>query len=233
VNVTAQEIVLRLVLAAVFGALIGMERQWHHKNAGVKTHTLVALGAVGFSIVSVLGLGPNSAPTQLAVGVLTGIGFIGGGVIMRRGGSVQGITTAATLWATASLGLALGPGYYFLSLVLFLGILAVQLLLRGLDAWIDKRSPAHLEGPSHQLLVVFSAPAEPAVRRAIDAFTAQTGVLVCRSCEARSSPELSWELRVGLTGTRSQDLPALSRDLASQPGVVRVQWIALAADGSD
>jgi putative Mg2+ transporter-C (MgtC) family protein len=127
--VSPEAVFLRLALAIVFGASIGLERQWHHKHAGVKTHALVVVGSTGFSLVSVLGMGPNSAPTQLAVGVLTGIGFIGGGVIMRRGASIQGLTTAASLWSSASLGLALGPGYYGVSCVLFAAILLVLLVL--------------------------------------------------------------------------------------------------------
>ena len=91
------ELILRILISFLFGALVGIERQWHHKNAGLKTNTLVAIGAAAFALVSQHGFGPNSNPTQVAAGVVTGIGFIGAGVIMRRGGSVQGINSAATL----------------------------------------------------------------------------------------------------------------------------------------
>src|SRR5437879_944932 len=97
---TDTELAARLLISLFFGALIGIERQWHHKNAGLKTNTLVAVGATAFALVSQHGFGPNSNPAQVAAGVVTGIGFIGGGVIMRRSGNVQGINTAATLWTT-------------------------------------------------------------------------------------------------------------------------------------
>src|SRR5882672_4224525 len=98
---TTTVVAVRLSLAFVLGALAGVERQWHHKNAGLRTHTLVAAGAV------------------------TGIGFIGGGVIMHQGPTVQGINTAATLWTTASMGLAAGAGYYALTAMTFTALLLV------------------------------------------------------------------------------------------------------------
>src|SRR5581483_2419279 len=114
-------VVTRLTLAFVLGALAGVERQWHHKNAGLRTHTLVAVGAAAFTIVS-LALATSTNPMVIAAGVVTGIGFIGNGVIMHQGPTVQGINTAATLWATASIGLATGAGYYALALLTFLAL---------------------------------------------------------------------------------------------------------------
>ena len=128
----------RLGLAAGFGALVGIERQWHHKNAGLRTHALVALGAAAFGLISLLGFGPTNNPMLIAGGVVTGIGFIGGGVIMHRGAAVQGINTAATLWATASVGLALGGGYYVLGSLIFLAVLVVQIGLSWVESQIDK-----------------------------------------------------------------------------------------------
>ena len=130
----------RLLLAFVLGALAGVERQWHHKNAGLRTHTLVAVGAAAFTMVSSLGLGPTNNPMLIAAGVVTGIGFIGGGVIMHQGPTVQGINTAATLWTTASMGLAAGAGYYALTAVVFVAILVVQFPLQWVEHWIDRRS---------------------------------------------------------------------------------------------
>src|SRR5438105_7855635 len=126
---TDTELAARLLISLFFGALIGIERQWHHKNAGLKTNTLVAVGSTAFALISEHGFGPNSNPTQIAAGVVTGIGFLGAGVIMRRGGSVQGINTAATLWATASMGLAIGVGFYRLALLLLVTVLIIQLPL--------------------------------------------------------------------------------------------------------
>jgi len=134
------EIAVRLVAAFVLGALAGVERQWHHKHAGLRTHTLVSVGAAAFTIVSSLGLGSTTNPMVIAAGVVTGIGFIGGGVIMHQGPTVQGINTAATLWTTASIGMAAGAGYYTVMALVFAALLLVQFPLGWLETWIDRRS---------------------------------------------------------------------------------------------
>lgn len=231
-NIAASEICIRLALAVIFGALIGVERQWHHKNAGVKTHTLVCLGSAGFSLVSVIGLGPNSAPTQLAVGVVTGIGFIGGGVIMHRGASIQGITTAATLWTTGSLGLALGGGYYLLSAALVVGILLVQLAFPLADNWIERRSPARAFATSHRLMVAFEPRAIAIIRSRLDTFRARPGVTVFRLSETRVASEIHWEVRLGLTPEVFEELVAFCRGLSEVEGVIRVDWSAIGSGNS-
>ncbi|HLY36759.1 MAG TPA: MgtC/SapB family protein [Candidatus Binatia bacterium] len=133
------ELVLRIVAAFVLGTLAGVERQWHHKHAGIRTHTLVAVGAASFTLVSMALSGPTSSMV-IAAGVVTGIGFIGGGVIMHQGAAVQGINTAATLWTTASIGLAAGAGYYELMLLVFAVLVVVQLPLAWVERWIDRRA---------------------------------------------------------------------------------------------
>jgi uncharacterized membrane protein YhiD involved in acid resistance len=132
------EPVLPLLLAIVLGAAIGIERQWRHKSAGIKTNTLVALGACGFSMLSATGFGPSSNPAQLASAVVTGIGFIGAGVIIHRGASVQGVNTAATLWASASMGVALGGTHYAAGAAIFAAVMIVQVSMSGLERVINR-----------------------------------------------------------------------------------------------
>ena len=221
-----REVVVRLALAVVFGALIGVERQWHHKAAGVKTHTLVCLGAAGFGLVSVLGLGPNSSPTQLAVGVVTGIGFIGGGVIMHRGQGIQGINTAATLWATASLGLSAGGGYYRLSVWLFLAILVVQFAVRWLDHWIDGRTSPVTGADNYRLLIRLEPGVEGEVRRVWSAAAARMKVFPAACSEVRKAgSRVGLEFRFGLTrNTLTGHLSEAAGELSRLPGVTRVEW---------
>src|SRR5437588_7673688 len=145
------ELASRLILAFIFGSIIGIERQWHHKNAGLKTNTLVAIGACAFALIAENGFGPGVGLSQVAGGVVTGIGFIGGGVILRHGGSVQGVNSAATLWATASVGLGLGLGDYRVSVFVFGLVLITQFILRWAANYIDRKSgpvaqvvPCHL-----------------------------------------------------------------------------------------
>lgn len=111
------EAALRLLLAAALGAAIGAEREFDHKPAGLRTHILICLGSALFTVVSVLGFSGTVDPSRVAAGVVTGIGFIGAGVILRgaRGDKVVGITTAASIWITAAIGIAAGVGLYIIA----------------------------------------------------------------------------------------------------------------------
>ncbi len=109
------EMVLRVLLAAALGAAIGYQRATAHKPAGVRTHSLIAIGAALFTVASALGF-PDADPTRIASGIVTGIGFLGAGAIIRReGGLVGGLTTAASIWVVAALGLATGMGLYVIA----------------------------------------------------------------------------------------------------------------------
>jgi putative Mg2+ transporter-C (MgtC) family protein len=115
------ELLLRLALAAVLGGLIGVERELREREAGLRTHLLVSLGSALFTIVGAYGFHAfldsgqsvvRADPTRIAAQIVTGIGFLGAGAIIRQGLSVRGLTTAATLWVVAAVGLAAGAGYY-------------------------------------------------------------------------------------------------------------------------
>lgn len=118
-----QEIVLRLVVALSFGALIGIERSYHGRPAGFRTHALVCLASTALMLVPVYEsqwFRPDNAgivraaidPTRMAQGIMTGIGFLGAGVIMKDGLSVRGLTTAASIWITAGIGILVGIGFF-------------------------------------------------------------------------------------------------------------------------
>lgn len=121
--------ILRLAVAAVLGGIIGLDREYRAKEAGLRTHFLVALGSALFMIVSMYGFGEGAEgdPGRVAAQVVTGIGFIGAGSIMIHKQFVRGLTTASGLWATAGIGLAIGGGMYWI------GIAAMLLTLAGLE----------------------------------------------------------------------------------------------------
>ena len=115
------ELALRVALAAGLGAAIGLERELREREAGLRTHLLVSLGAALFTLVSAYGWtdwrfstpeGIVFDPTRIAAQIVTGVGFLGAGAIIRQGLTVRGLTTAATLWAVAAIGMAVGAGYY-------------------------------------------------------------------------------------------------------------------------
>jgi len=109
------ELIVRLLISALLGALVGLEREMTHRPAGLRTHMLVSLGACLFTIIIFSSVETNQAPAL--AGILTGIGFIGAGSIIATRGQVQGITTAASLWAVAAIGFATGTGNYILALI--------------------------------------------------------------------------------------------------------------------
>jgi putative Mg2+ transporter-C (MgtC) family protein len=108
------ELLGRLLLAAVLGGAVGAERELADQPAGLRTHILLTAGACLFTIISAYGFGGVSDPSRLAAQIVTGIGFLGGGAIVRHGLTVKGLTTAASIWATASVGVAVGAGDYVL-----------------------------------------------------------------------------------------------------------------------
>ena len=125
-DITWAEVALRLALAAVLGGAVGLERELREREAGLRTHLLVSVGAAVFTLVSAYGFrdfnygsreGITLDPTRIAAQIVTGIGFLGAGAIIRQGLSVRGLTTAATLWVVAAIGLASGAGYYSVAVI--------------------------------------------------------------------------------------------------------------------
>lgn len=132
-------IALRLLCAMLVGIVIGMEREYTHRPAGLRTHILVALGAC---VVSILGemlfthyaaLGATPDPARLSAQVITGVGFLGAGTIMKEGVNVKGLTTAASVWAVACLGIAAGFGYYALAIMGMLFTLVTLTIFEALQ----------------------------------------------------------------------------------------------------
>jgi putative Mg2+ transporter-C (MgtC) family protein len=157
VTISTVDVLLRVLLAAGLGAVVGAEREWRHHVAGMRTHALVALGAALFTLAGAYGFSElvrssNTDPMRVAAQVASGIGFVGAGAILRHGTSVRGLTTAATLWASAALGVAAGAGFFPAALA-GVGVVLVSLLvlrrvrpLLGEGAWLRR-----LTGPGvHQ-----------------------------------------------------------------------------------
>ena len=117
------EIFLRLILSVVFGGLIGLEREVVHKPAGVRTHMLVSLGSALFVLIALTAI-PEGVDKIIA-GIATAIGFLGAGTIFKAKSEVHGLTTAASIWAVAAVGLAVGLGYYLMTIISVVLILIV------------------------------------------------------------------------------------------------------------
>ena len=130
----------RVLIAAVLGAALGLEREWRGKEAGLRTNTLIALGAALFTVMSVQ---VGGDPSRIAAGIVTGVGFLGAGAIIRQGESIQGLTTAAMIWVNAAIGIAVGAGHIRLAAVVTAITLVAMLILSPLDRLFDKKK--HVE----------------------------------------------------------------------------------------
>lgn len=146
---------LRLLLAMALGGVIGWQRESAEKPAGFRTHILVAVGAALFTLISAVGFfGSGADPARVASNIVVGIGFLGAGTIFRTSGSVQGLTTAASLWTVAAIGTAAGVGYYFGAIATTLIVMGVLTLLK----WFEMRIPRR--GMGHVVLVMADRPGQ-------------------------------------------------------------------------
>ncbi len=132
--------VWRLVLAAGLGAAIGLEREYRQKPAGLRTNILIAVGSALFTIMSLAMTGRDGDPGRIAAQVVTGIGFLGGGAIMRNRDTVHGMTTAATIWVNAAIGLAAGSGQYSLATFTTALTLIVLVVLPPIEIHFERRA---------------------------------------------------------------------------------------------
>lgn len=134
-----QDVMVKLLLAVIIGGALGAEREYRSKSAGFRTLTLICLGATLFTLLSGL-LGARGAPERIASNVVVGIGFVGAGVIFKQDahGKVNGITTAAMIWVTAALGMAIGGGYEWIAAIACGLVLIVLFLFSMVEGWIDR-----------------------------------------------------------------------------------------------
>ena len=148
-HIGAWDYLIRIVVACLCGGLIGLERTKRLKEAGIRTHIIVALGATLIMVVSKYGFADviGADASRIASNVITGISFLGAGVIFVRGGSVKGLTTAAGIWATAAIGLALGAGMYTV------GVLCTVLMIM-LQISLHKFLPGDMQSSKELLLVI-------------------------------------------------------------------------------
>ena len=147
------ELIQRLLLAAVLGGILGFEREMRQKSAGLRTNMLIAIGSALFTLMSYeLAADGSGDPGRIAAQIVTGIGFLGAGAIMRTDAGIHGLTTAATIWVNAAVGVAAGGGEYhlaFIATAVTLGVLLIlQPLERILDRWFgyDKKSDTPPDG---------------------------------------------------------------------------------------
>ncbi len=155
---TTTEFILRILVASAAGAVVGLERQWSNKSAGLRTNTLVALGASIFVILSTLVTEHTGDPSRVLGQVVTGIGFLGAGVIFRQGFNVQGLTTAATLWCSAANGALAGFGYYSFAIICAILVITINLSFIFTDRWMTNKQSKNKNKNIHKDNTSFTEP---------------------------------------------------------------------------
>jgi uncharacterized membrane protein YhiD involved in acid resistance len=212
--------ITRLAIALLFGAIIGIEREWRHKNAGIKTNTLVALGAATFAMLSNT-FGPNNHnPAQIAAAVVTGIGFIGAGVIIHRGATVQGVTTAATLWVNASMGLAIGLGQVYVGSVIFVAIIVVQFTLRMIGGLIQRSHPRMSQVELH---VDCEEKALAPVQEAWSRYESEINATTMSRGTTRTSHGWTWRVMFVASSRRTLDTSKFEAQIGAINGVRHIE----------
>lgn len=133
----------KLILSLILGAAVGIEREFNEKPAGLKTNVLICLGSAMFTILSFRVAGPGVDPARISAQILSGIGFLGAGAIMRDGDHVTGLTTAAVIWVVSAIGMGVGMGYYTLAALATIATLLVQVGLGQMDVVMDRLRQRH------------------------------------------------------------------------------------------
>lgn len=216
------DIVLRIILSCVLGGLVGLERESLNKSAGFRTHILVCVGSALIMIVSqdIYNLYQNKTaldPGRIAAQVVSGIGFLGAGTIMREGASVKGLTTAATLWVVAGVGLAVGAGLYFPALVTT-GVVFLTLIYLGK---VEKL----MAGLTHVTVLMVTAENRPGQLGRVGSYLGEKKILILniQMRQMREDNRVIFEIDTKIPAEVSMN--EVLYELSDIPGVYQVEQI--------
>jgi putative Mg2+ transporter-C (MgtC) family protein len=224
-TLSTAEFVLRLAVGLGCGALIGLERQWRARMAGLRTNALVAAGATLFVLYAVAA--DDTSSTRVASYVVSGVGFLGGGVILREGFNVRGLNTAATLWCSAAVGVLAAAGHLLFALIATATIVGTHLLGRPLGRFVDHdHGMEEDEGQSpYRVQVICRPKSEKYARAQIVQHTSSNDLVLRGIHNGRGSDD-----KIVLTAHLLVDnhaparLERLVAELSLQPGVYTAHW---------
>jgi putative Mg2+ transporter-C (MgtC) family protein len=220
---------LNLSVAVLCGAVIGSERQVRQRMAGLRTNALVALGAAAF--VTFSGLYPDEvSPTRVAAQIVSGIGFLGAGIIFRDGFNVHGLNTAATLWCSAAVGMMAGAGAWPYALLLTGLVVFINLGLRPLVKWLKRKTKAGMPISRSYRVVITCRPEQEAAVRGLVLRTLTIGGLHLSEVELRAGEAgdgLDLSAMVSGEGVTEEMLELAVQRLVAEPGLMRVRWQAM------
>jgi putative Mg2+ transporter-C (MgtC) family protein len=223
---TIADFALRLGVGVGCGALIGLERQWRARMAGLRTNALVATGATLFVLYSAAT--EDSSPTRVASYVVSGIGFLGGGVILREGFNVRGLNTAATLWCSAAVGVLAASGHLAFALIATAAVVAIHLLGRPLGRLIDHDNSGEEDESlePYQLQVICRPKSAQFARAQIVQHTSGNDIILRGIHTGQADDKVALTAHVLLDGHSPARLERLVAELSLQPGIYAVHWFA-------
>lgn len=225
-TLTTADFALRLGVGVGCGALIGFERQWRARMAGLRTNALVASGATLFVLYAVAT--EDSSPTRVASYVVSGIGFLGGGVILREGANVRGLNTAATLWCSAAVGVLAASGHLVFASIATGAVVVIHLLGRPLGRLIDHdNSGEEDEGLEPYLVEVVCRPKSAKYARAqVVQHTSSNDMILRGIHTGQVDDNVTLTAHVLMDGHSPVKLERLVAELSLQPGIYAVHWYA-------
>jgi putative Mg2+ transporter-C (MgtC) family protein len=229
-TIPVEQAAINLASAVILGSVIGFERQWRNRLAGLRTNTLVALGAASFVIFEAL-FPDQSSPTRVAAQVVSGVGFLGAGVIFREGLNVRGLNTAATLWCSAAIGLLAGAGYAGYAAMATAFVVFVNLLLRPIVNFINRQPLVSTELEiGYVVSITCRSPDEAQIRALLLQSLATSGLALRRL----DSSDLNGSARVVVTAfvrahqRVDNEVEKIVGRLSLEPTVSAARWQAVA-----
>lgn len=217
---TYNDIIIRLILSALLGGVVGLERERHNQPAGLRTHMILCLGASLITLISIymagaFGNSGNSDPTRIAAQVVTGVGFLGAGAILRFGGSIKGLTTAASLWTTAGIGLGIGAGFFYGSL------LATLIIIVAL-AVLDKVEKTFIGSKAAKNLFILTKDI-PGILGKIEAVLVKYQISINSIKIIKNRQARGIEMNFAIQATKQLNLPLLSKEISSIEEILEVE----------
>lgn len=219
---TEIDIIIRIILSCILGGLIGLERESLNKSAGFRTHILVCVGSALIMIVSqeiyFMYQGKTALdPGRIAAQVVSGIGFLGAGTIMREGATVKGLTTAASLWVVAGVGLAVGSGLYFSALVTT-GVVFIALIYLG-------KVERLMTGMINVAVLVVTVQNRPGQLGRVGAFLGENGVLILNIQMKQTSDDNRVMFQIDMKIPHKVNMTEIIYQLSDIPGVYQVEQV--------
>lgn len=214
------DVLFKVIASIVFGGLIGLERERHNQPAGLKTHIILCVGATLITIVSIqmaqdIGEPHRSDPTRIAANIVTGIGFLGGGAILRIGATIRGLTTAACLWAVTGVGMAIGAGYHFAAaLTILVILLTLHFMGRLENVFLDRKTFKEM---------TLTARSSPDLLGSVEKVLSSNLISIKTIELEREISEANVEIRALLIIPERVNLNKLSDEIFQIPGTIRFE----------